>query len=194
MVDENFIEEYRKKLDAAGKKALEEGYVTEELNKKQYDNEMDLSKKRGYLLNRMTEIEHSLNLVLTTYFVDFDKFFDFQNLILGKEFFTLFQKINLFKELKIHKKEEFGNKFDGLTGVLLDLMKIRNIVAHGFKVHGTKPIVCFLGTDKHYTIDKDFMDDFSNKFQIAFYCLNELYSLLVSDSMDKKLKETGLDL
>ena len=181
MVDEKYIEKIRKDYFKASQYARAKGYTNNELEEKQDNNEELLAKRRGYILNRMSEIEHQLNLFLARYFTpapDITLHGTFYDLVLGKDFFTLHQKIKLFGELKFHKDKEFKNVFDGLTGVLHELKDMRNIMAHGHKAHYTEPTMTFLGSHKSKNIDEIFMRKFNKNFEIAFFSLAELNDFL----------------
>ncbi|MBW2998568.1 hypothetical protein KY321_03430 [Candidatus Woesearchaeota archaeon] len=176
MVDKEYIESIKKKYLDISELAKKEGITTDEIIEKQNDNDHKLAEKRGYILNRLTEFEHLLNTIITNYFAS--KKDEFYNLILGKEFFTLHQKIRLFGELQLHKNEHFENKLKGLTGLMHDLKEMRNLVAHGTKAHGMEPRVSYVGK-KSKALDDEFMNDFNEKFETVFLALNELNQYLV---------------
>lgn len=179
MVDEIYIKKIREKYLESHEWAKEKGFINDELIKKQNENDEILAERRGYILNRMAELEHLLNIFLVNYFIphqhtDSEIWGNFYGLILGKDFFSLHQKIKLFGEIGYHKNIKFNKVFDGLTGILNELKDMRNIVAHGYKRHGTKPEVTFLGSHSFKNIDDNFMNEFSKKFEIAFLSLSEL--------------------
>ncbi len=76
-------------------------------------------------------MEILLNQIISSFFSDDkDRYENFNELIINKEFFTLHQKIKIFSELKLHKDKKFENKFDKLTERLFEVNKIRNKFAH----------------------------------------------------------------
>jgi len=88
-------------------------------------------KGRGYIIDRVIQMEILLNQIISSFFSDDkEKYKNFNELILNKEFFTLHQKIKIFSELKLHKDKKFDKKFEGLTERLFEVNKIRNKVAH----------------------------------------------------------------
>ncbi|MBW3020098.1 hypothetical protein KY334_02270 [Candidatus Woesearchaeota archaeon] len=179
MVDKEYIDSIRQKYLKISEIAKQEGITSEEIIEKQNENDLILAEKRGYILNRMTEFEHLLNTILTNYFAS--KKDDFYNLILGKEFFTLHQKIKLFGELQLHKHETFENVFKGLTGLMHELKEMRNLVAHGSKSHGMEPKIGYVGKTSK-TLDDEFMNDFNEKFETVFLALNELNQFLIKNN------------
>jgi len=192
MVDIGYIEKVKQKHLKATERAKQKGFTNDELIEKQTKNEEALAQRRGVILNKISEVEHLLNVFLTTYFThrnytnftqiltsnESQVWSQFYDLVLGQDFFTFHQKIKLFGKLGYHKDEKFEGVFDGLTGILHELKDMRNIVAHGFKSHGTKPEVKFLGRHKVKTIDDEFMKEFNKRFEITFLCLAELIGSL----------------
>jgi hypothetical protein len=192
MVDLDYIKKVKQEYQKATEQAKQKGFVNDELVEKQTKNKEVLAQRRGVILDEMSQVEHLLNIFLATYFThrDYTNFeqiltsnesqvwSQFYELVLGQDFFTFHQKVKLFGKLKYHKDEKFGGVFDGLTGNLHELKDMRNIVAHGFKSHGTKPEVKFLGSHKVETIDDEFMKEFNKKFEIAFLCVTKLIDSL----------------
>jgi len=187
MVNLEHIQKIRKRLDDSMKRAYEDGLMTKELRKKQIENDDRIAKSRGEILNRMAELEHMLNLYIAYHYCISvtgarGKVLAFMQDILQREWFSLSKKIELFEKIGYHKRKEFNNVYDGLEGVLKSLRNTRNLVAHGFKVHWTRPEMSLLHKKGRYLLNRSFMQKFSSEYEIAFISISALTDALAGIS------------
>ena len=184
----------RKEVNELYARLIKEGLTNEEHIKKQHENEKRIALARGEILNDVNQLEHILNMFLATYFTnDGSKYSEMYDLILAKEYFAFSKKIELLDEIGYHKKSEFGNKYEGLIGLLRAVNKKRNLVAHGFQTHFTEPQVRLLNKDDSFTmLDEKFMSQFRDEMESCFCCLSDLNSHIRGlDKLEAELKEPG---
>ena len=156
----------------AKKSFKEQGFLTDKLDSDQRKNDGVVAEIRGYIINRMVELENFLNVFLGTYFVeDYSKFHKF---ILSEEFFTLRQKVIIFGKIGYHKNKRFNGKYDGLTKILDELVSIRNLIAHGYFTHFTRPEIKKLKQKVPTKLNEEFKENFAKNLIIAIHCLDEL--------------------
>jgi len=190
MVDLDYIKTIKEKYEKSNQWAKDKGYTNDEHENKQKENDKKLAEIRGVVLNRIVEIEHTLSIFLTEYFSK-DIRPDLYEHIFSKEFFTFGDKIKVFKNIGYHKKEEFGEKYNGLTGILMELNEFRNLIAHGVKFHYTRAEIGYPYSGKGKLLDEQSRKEFFKNFEIALFCLFDLQDKL----MNEKFKEEfGRDL
>jgi len=187
----------RKEVDDAYAQLIKEGQTSEELIKKQNDNSKRIALARGEILNYFAYLEHLLNMFLANYFTanDHSKYFEMYDLIFAKEYFAFSKKIELLDKIGYHKKDEFGNKYDGLVGLLKKVNKKRNLVAHGFQTHFTEPEVRLLSKEDSFTkLDDKFLSDFRKDADLCFWCLSDLRDHIAGiDKFEVKAKKKGAE-
>ena len=133
-------------------------------------------KGRGYVIDRVVQMEILLDQLICAFFTnDKDKNSKFYNRILNKEFFTLHQKIKVFSELELHKHEKFNGRFSGFTGLLHEANAIRNIVAHQEEDPYTPGFnVTIKNIKKKVQLNDDFLNEFESFMQEIYRSLFEI--------------------
>lgn len=171
------IAEYRRKLEAKFQQFDRLGLSSPELRNEWHKNDENLAKIRGEILNKSLEVEELLITFLADYFCgrELDQYQSFRKNVLSMEYFTLYQKIVLFERVGYHKDKIFSNRYVGLNKKLLQIMEMRNTVAHGHKVHFTEPRVK-VTKEKFFQLDENFQKEFQKNYDICVIALSELNS------------------
>jgi len=185
LLSDSEVANLRKKFQDAvdwGKKA---GYTNDKHQKELKDNSEKVASIRGGIINSMVDFEHFLCIFLSSYFCENWKETEFYENILAQDFFTTYQKIKLFQRVGYHKQKKYKGKYNGLSGIMLKLNELRNLVAHGTPLHFTKPELGFPYSGKATHFDDNLAKRFGNAFEQAYYCL----SLLDEDLKEEKFKK-----
>ncbi|GEM_PF-6661467 len=141
---------------------------------------------RGYIIDRVIQMELMLNDILANYFCEKGELYlSFKELILNKEFFTLQQKINLFRDLGLHKQDKFKDQFMGLSGKLMEANNIRNKVAH-LSINLENPKINIKLNNKIQDVCLN--DKFLNEFEDF---MNEIYVSLMKIKIKSNFKNFG---
>jgi len=127
--------------------------------------EKNINEFRGIILDKVVYIENMINFVLSNYFCKNQSKQTFMEFVLDKEFFTFFQKIRLFEDLKLHKHPKVGDKYKGYFGKLKDIDEIRNAFAHGFVQEEDNKLILWYkkgGKTKNLKVDDVLKEEFLN--------------------------------
>lgn len=155
-------------------------------NWKQQDKE--LHEFRGKVLTKSVYIECLLDFILSKYFCNNTSDVEFRTRVLGKEFFTFFQKIKIFYELQIHKLPHFKDKYEGYSEKLYNLDEIRNAFAHGYLDTEEKTILYLHGNkQKTLQINEQLQKQFFENINLLDEMLVAVY-LYLEDKKENKLQ------
>ena len=185
LLSDKEIKNLKKKFDDATKYCKKAGYTNDEHMKKISNNSEKIASIRGGIINSMVDFEHFLCLFLSSYFSKDMKETEFYEYILAQDFFTTYQKIKLFQRIGYHKQDKYKRKYDGLSGIMIKLNALRNLVAHGTHFHFTRPELGFPYSGKSTQFDGNLAKRFRSAFEQAYY---SLYSLN-EDLQEKRFEE-----
>lgn len=186
LLSDEEIDSIKKELNEATEYVKRIGYTNDEHLRKIEDNSGEVAKIRGGIINTMVDFEHFLCIFLSRYFCDMDKSIEFYEHILSQDFFTMKQKIELFRKIGYHKQEKYKGKYDGLSGIMFKLNELRNLVAHGTRYHFTKPKLGYPYSGKAIDFDSSLAKKFRNAFDQAHYSLYLLNEDLEKEKFEKK--------
>ena len=148
---------------------------------------LNLNRKgRGYIIDRVIQMELMLDDMLANHFCEKkEEYLSFKELIISKEFFTLHQKIKLFRDLGLHKQDKFKKQFVGLSGRLMEANEIRNKVAH-VSIDLENPKINIKLNNKSQAVYLD--DNFLNEFEDF---MTKIYTSLMKITIDSNFKNFG---
>lgn len=186
ILSEEEIKELKEKFDHATEHCKKAGYTSDEHMQKITNNSEKVASIRGGIINTMVDFEHFLCLFLSKYFSSDMKETEFYENILAQDFFTTFQKIKLFERIGYHKQEKYKGKYNGLTGIMIKLNELRNLVAHGTHFHFTRPELGMPYSGKATSFDDKLAKRFRAAFEQAYYSLYLLDEDLQEERFEKK--------
>jgi hypothetical protein len=186
LLSEKEIVDLKAKFNHATEYCIKAGYTDEEHQKKLKENSDRVASIRGGIINSMVDFEHFLSLFLGIYFSGMEKCTDFCEYILTQDFFTTYQKIKLFQRIGYHKQKKYKGKYDGLSGIMFKLNKLRNLVAHGTFFHFTKPELGFSYSGKSTHFDGDLAKKFKDAYEQVYYSLYMLDQDLKNEIFKKE--------
>lgn len=140
---------------------------------------------RGGVLSSMIDFENLLCTFLSSYFCE-EKDTEFCEKVLSQDFFTTYQKIKLFQRIGYHKKEKYKGKYNGLSGTMLKLNELRNLVAHGIQFGFLEPKLGFPFSGESTHFNNDLAQRFKNAFYQVHHSLYFLRNDLYNESVLRK--------
>ena len=136
----------------------------------------------GRIISQVHIVESFLDDILETYFCGKGlKGYQFYNLILRGEFFTLHQKINVFSKLGFHREPKFKDKFKGLTRRLNEANNIRNKMAHRINIEK------IIDSSKDFDNPKKFDELHIDKYKIRMN--NKEKTIIINDEFLNEFEE-----
>jgi hypothetical protein len=157
--------------------------ISEEDIKEAMSASRNITYAKGVILERAVEIESTLDSILKRLF--FGKNYEssdlFEDLILKTNFFSMQNKLNVFKRLVKQHETLKTNDYSSLFKEIQEFIEVRNRFAHGAIVFKhVQPFLSYKG-DREDELTLEYFEKIANSFKQIFSELRKIQMLLESE-------------